>query len=302
MGESGVGRSTGESFPILYMGNTKSVGGNNIKATQNIPFEILTPQIQHVTVRGTNIDGEVRTISGSSLSGNEIPYIDQGFEAISISRSNYFSTPRIIASKDNEDTYLDELPGNKSFTMNLDLITDDTRISPAVDLNQTSVIFTSNRINEPISDFASDPRVNSTENDPNRFFYVTKNVNLENPASGLQIFLDAYVPTDADIRAFYALNQDGPVDDVVFVPFPGFGNFQSNGTIASPGASNGSSDVLVPKVDTFTPTPDLSQYREYKFSVDSLPSFKSFRIKLIGTSTNQATVPMVRNFRAISLA
>ena len=48
--------------------------------------------------------------------------------------------------------------------------------------------------------------------------------------------------------------------------------------------------------------PTLGLYREYKFSVDELPSFKSFRIKLIGTSTNQATVPMIRNFRVISLA
>ena len=51
MGSSGVGRSTGESFPILYMNETKSTGGSNVKATQNMPFEILTPQIQHVTVK-----------------------------------------------------------------------------------------------------------------------------------------------------------------------------------------------------------------------------------------------------------
>ena len=297
----GVDR-TGSTHKKLFFTETKDGGGPNGRATYNIPFEMIIPQINTMEPTGTRISPSVRTVSGTSVSGVEPSFVDKGFQEVALRQENFFEDPRIVANKQNEDLYLDELPGNKSFTMNLDLITDDTRISPAVDLNQTSVIFTSNRINEPISDFASDPRVNSTENDPNRFFYVTKNVNLENPASGLQIFLDAYVPTDADIRAFYALNQDGPVDDVVFVPFPGFGNFQSNGTIASPGASNGSSDVLVPKVDTFTPTPDLSQYREYKFSVDSLPSFKSFRIKLIGTSTNQATVPMVRNFRAISLA
>ena len=77
---------------------------------------------------------------------------------------------------------------------------------------------------------------------------------------------------------------------MIFVPFPGFGNFQSNGSVASPGVilSNGKSDLFVPKVDVFTPKPRLGEYREYKFSVDELPSFKSFRIKLIGTSTNQA--------------
>jgi hypothetical protein len=127
-------------------------------------------------------------------------------------------------------------------------------------------------------------------------------VALENPGSSLQVFVDAYIPTDADIRCFYSLNQDGPVDDVTFVPFPGFNNFNSNGTVISTTNNNGSPDLNVPKVDIFTPTPTMSQYREYKFSVDQLPSFKSFRIKLIGTSTNQATVPMIRNFRTISLA
>ena len=110
------------------------------------------------------------------------------------------------------------------------------------------------------------------------------------------------IPTDADIRCFYSLNQDGPVDDVIFVPFPGFGNFNSNGTVQSQGNSNGNPDLNVPKVDLVTPKPSISGYKEYKFSVDQLPAFKSFRIKVIGSSTNQATVPMIRNFRAISLA
>ena len=57
---------------------------------------------------------------------------------------------------------------------------------------------------------------------------MTKNVALENPASALQVFLDGYVPLESDLRCFYALNQDGPVDSAIFVPFPGFGNFNSN--------------------------------------------------------------------------
>ena len=126
MGTSGVGRSTGESFPILYMNETKSTGGSKTKATQNMPFEILTPQIGHLTVKNTNISAEVRTISGSSISGNEIPFIDQGFEEISISQPNYFSTPRIIASKVNEDAKLTNLPGNKSMTMRFNLGTSDS--------------------------------------------------------------------------------------------------------------------------------------------------------------------------------
>ena len=297
----GTDRS-GTSLSKLFFTEAMSGGGPTGRATYNVPFEMILPQINTMEPTGTNIAPSVRTTSGTSVSGSEPSFVDKGFTEVALRQENFFDSPRMIANKQNEDLYLDELPGNKSFTMNLDLITDDTRISPAIDLNQTSVILTSNRVNEPVEDYAADPRVNTTKNDPNRFFYVTKNVTLENPASSIQIFLDAYIPTDADIRCFYALDQEGPVDDVIFVPFPGFGNFQSNGAIASQGASNGSSDLEVPKVDVFSPKPRLGEYREYKFSVDQLPSFKSFRIKLVGTSTNQATVPMIRNFRAISLA
>lgn len=303
MTDTGVGADrSGVGLKKLFFNETIQGGGPTGKATYNVPFEMIIPQINTMEPTGTNIAPSVRTTSGTSVSGSEPSFVDKGFNEVALRQENFFDSPRIVASKDNEDLYLDELPGNKSFTMNLDLITDDTRISPAVDLNQSSVIFTTNRIDEPISDYANDPRVNSTTNDPNRFFYVTKNVALENPASALQVFLDGYVPLESDLRCFYALNQDGPVDSAIFIPFPGFGNFNTNGTIQSQGKSNGAPDLDVPKVDLVTPKPNISAYREYKFSVDQLPSFKSFRIKVIGTSTNQATVPMIRNFRAISLA
>ena len=102
--------------------------------------------------------------------------IDQGFEEISISKPNYFSTPRIIASKVNEDAKLTNLPGNKSMTMRFNLGTTDSKVSPAED------------------------------------------------------------------------------------------------------------------------------YREHTFTIDELPSFKSYRIKLLLTSNNQANPPKIRNLRVIALA
>ena len=303
MSDTDIGTNrSGSGLKKLFFSETVDGGGPNGRATYNIPFEMIIPQINTMEPTGTNIAPSVRTTSGTSVSGSEPSFVDKGFDEVSLRQENFFENPRIVASSENENLYLDELPGNKSFTMNLDLITDDTRLSPAVDLNQASVIFTSNRIDKPITDYATDPRVNSTVNDPNKFFYVTKNVALENPASSLQVFLDGYVPLESDLRCFYALNQDGPVDSVIFVPFPGFGNFNINGTTLSQGNSNGNPDLNVPKVDLVTPKPSISGYKEYKFSVDQLPPFKSFRIKVIGSSTNQATVPMIRNFRAISLA
>ena len=292
MGSSGVGRSTGESFPILYMGDTKSTGGSNIKATQNIPFEILTPQIQHVTVKGTNIDAEVRTISGTSINGTEIPYIDQGFEAISISRSNYFSTPRIIASKVNEDAKLTTLPGNKSMTMRLNFGTTDSRVSPVIDTQRMSVIYTSNRVDSVISNYVTDSRVNGIDTDPTAFQYLSKEISLENPATSLKIIVDVYKDRDAGIRGFFAIS-DHQNFNPIYEAFPGFNNIDRRGQIIDVANNDGSSDTFV------SPAED---YREHTFTIDELPSFKSYRVKLLLTSTNQANPPKIRNLRVIALA
>jgi len=292
MGESGVGRSTGESFPILYMGETKSAGGNKIKASQNIPFEILTPQIQHMTVRGTNIDAQVRTISGSSISGNEIPYIDQGFEEISIQNPNYFSTPRIIASKVNEDAKLSSTPGNKSMTLRLNLGTTDARVSPVIDTQRMSVIATSNRVNSVITDYVTDSRVNGIDTDPTAFQYLSKEISLENPATSIKVIVDVFKDRDADIRGFFAI-ADHQNFTPIYEAFPGFNNIDERGQIIDIANNDGSSDTFV------SPAED---YREHTFTIEELSSFRSYRIKLSLTSTNQANPPRIRNLRVIALA
>ena len=78
-GSVGVDRTVGTNFPILYANQTKSAGGYNTRATQNMPFEILTPLVQNLTVQGTSLSAEVRTITGQSINGNEIPFTDIGF-------------------------------------------------------------------------------------------------------------------------------------------------------------------------------------------------------------------------------
>ena len=123
------------------------------------------------------------------------------------------------------------------------------------------------------------------------------------PSTSLQVFLDGYISNFNDVRVFYALNQESEsIDEVVFVPFPGYKNLDSNGSIISTSANDGQSDKKISKVDSYTAKPDLALYREYKYTADKLLPFSSFRIKIIGTSTNQAIVPQIRNLRVIALA
>ena len=301
MGSSGIGRTNGSGYPQLYINQTKSAGGYNTKATQNMPYEIITPIVQNLTVRGTSLSASLRTVTGSSISGNEIPFIDNGFETISIGKPNYLDSTRIICSKVNENQKLLNLPGNKSMNLRLQLDTVDSRLTPVIDTQRISTILTSNRVNSVITNYSTDSRVNTIDQDPTAFQYISKEINLENGASSIKILLNAHINQYCDIRALYAISEKSNFNPV-FVPFPGYLNLNTKNEVINYTDSDGRSDVFV------TPTQSLGfetsdiEFKEYIFTIDNLPSFRSYRIKLILTSTNQVYVPRIKDLRVIALA
>ena len=301
MSSNGIGRTSDTGYPRLYINQTKSAGGYGTKATQNMPYEIITPIIQNLTVRGTSLSASLRTVTGSSISGNEIPFIDNGFEPISIGKPNYLDSTRIICSKVNENEKLLNLPGNKSMNLRMELDTVDSRLSPVIDTQRVSAILTSNRVNSVITDYATDSRVNTIDQDPTAFQYISKEINLENGASSIKILLNAHINQYCDVRALYAISDKSNFNPV-FVPFPGYLNLNTKNEVISFADSDGRSDVFV------TPTQSLGfeasdiEFKEYVFTIDKLPSFKSYRIKLVLTSTNQVYVPRIKDLRVIALA
>ena len=294
-------RSNDVGLPQLFVGQTKSAGGYDIRATQNMPFEVVTPVVQNLTVKGTSLTAEVRTTTGKSLSGNELPFLDAGYEAVALNESNYMTSPRLIASKVNADAKLTNLVGSKSLNMRVFLNTTDSRISPVIDGQRVSTILTSNRVNDVIDDYTTDPRANSLTEDPTACQYLSKELNLENPATSIKILVGAHIHLDADIRAFYAVS-DKQGFKPVFTPFPGYKNLDKQGQVISPKNNNGQSDTLVVKSNSYGFEPQDIEYKDYTFTADNLPSFRSYRIKIVLTSKNQAYVPRMKDLRVLALA
>ena len=77
----------------------------------------------------------------------------------------------------------------------------DDNVSPAIDLDRVSAILTTNRINSPVSDFASDSRVNQTGEDPCAATYVSNLIVLENPATSLKVQFASYRRDSSDISS-----------------------------------------------------------------------------------------------------
>jgi len=310
MGEQGIGRSTStvSSYPALFINQTKSTGGFDIHATQNMPFELITPMIQNMTVSGTGVLADVTTVSGTSIKdgsgeGTDVPFIVQEVEDISLNEINYFDSPRCIASRVNElnTTTLNVLPGARSFTMELNLFTENNQVSPVIDTQRMSAILTSNRIDNVITDITEDNRVDTLLDDPSAATYVSKENVLETSATSLKIIVDAHVSATTDIRAFYAIS-DSEGSEPIFEPFPGHDNLDENGRVKTSDKSSGKSDALIPKSDSTGFIPEELEYKEYTFTANELPSFKSFRIKFLMTSTNQAFVPRLTSLKVIATA
>lgn len=297
-----VDRSVGTSFPKLYANETRSLGGRRtVTATQNIQYEIVKPNIQTTILNGTNITSRMRTVSGTSVDGTETSFEDKGFIDLELEKTTYFDSPRLICSQINEQERLVNIPDQKSLTLDLFLSTSDSYISPTVDLDRASMVFTTNRINSPIQDYRTDNRVNTLSDDPSSFIYATNSIQLEIPATSLKVIVAAYVNTTSDLRAFYSIKND-PKEPSVYYPFPGYSNLTQDGRILSSTLSDGTPDKKVIKTDSVGYIINDLQYRDYEFSISNLPSFKYFSIKMIGSGTNQAFPPRMTDFRVIALA
>jgi len=297
MNSDGTDRSGG-TLPDRFFSSTKRAGGSNVTASQNVQFETLTPNVQTMIPNGTSLGARVRTISATSIDGSEQSFVDQGFEPVSLTAMNHFETPRMVASKVNEDKQLSDLPGNKSMTFEFLLNSSDANVSPVIDLDRVSAILTTNRLNSPVSNFASDSRVNQTGQDPCASTYVSNLIALENPATSLRVQFAGYRRDSADIRVMYKILSEGASENSVekdFDLFPGFNNIDQNGNIINKTNNDGRPDDNV--------TSSVGEiFKDYEFSVEDLPPFTRFQIKIDMVGTNQAQPPYIKDLRAIALA
>ncbi len=305
---SGKDRSSDAAgAPELSFNSQSLVGGSNVKASQNILYGALVPRYDVLTPTGidgstTSVDASIRTVSGTSVDGNEISFVDDGFQPVQLNRINSFDSVKVVASKINEDLYLSNLPSNKSFTTLINFNSNDENISPVIRLSSGSETeFISHRLNQPIDleSYATDNRVDSILSDPHAASYVSNTIRLSKPASSLKILLSAFRPESSDFRVLYSLvRPDSNEIEQSFELFPGFKNTtktNNEGFIVDDESKNdGRPDTIV------TPSLD-NQFKEYQFTVDNLPEFTGFTIKIVMSGTNQALPPRIKELRAIAV-
>ena len=278
-----------------FFSKDKFGGGVKGRGTRNLQYDTITPSVSHSLPAGTDISASIRTTSGTSVSGSESSFQDKGFTNISIVNETKFLETRIVASVDNEQAQLGELPGNKSFTMEMAMNTTNEDLSPVVDAFRSSVSTSSSRINAPVGNYATSNRANKLD-DPHETIYQTKVIKLDTPANSLKVIFAAMRPTASDIRVLYRLfRADGDEVDKVFELMPGFDNLDAAGFVINDKNNSGRPDTnVVASLE--------GQFIEYEYTVDDLPSFTGFQVKVDIASTNQAQPAELLDFRAIAVA
>jgi hypothetical protein len=291
---------TPTNTPELSFTSEANLGGPKVLSTKNINYSSLVPSYDIVTPgSSTSCTGIIRTTSGTSVSGNETSFLDNGFQPVQLNSLNSLRSVRLVCSKENETEYLGNLPRNKSFTTGIKLNSSDINLSPIIYLNTAFTEFICSRLNRPILDYSTDGRVNSILNDPHAAIYVSNTVNLAQPATTLKVIFSAYRHSSADFRVLYSLiRPDSSEVDQSFELFPGYDNLAYTTTegykVLDKSKNSGLPDTFIsPSLD--------NQFLEYQFTANNLDLFTGYTIKIVMSGTNQAYPPRIKELRTIAV-
>jgi hypothetical protein len=286
--------------PGSTFASSKFGGGSSVYATKNKPYSsIEVNQYFSTKFDNTSVSASIRTISATSVNGSESSFDDLGYSSIDLNDVNNFNPLRMVASKENELEYLNstEFIGNKSLTLEVNLSTDDDKVSPILDVNQAFLICKNYRINQPIDldSYQINNLVNSNIDDPHAFVHISNRIDLQESANSLKVLFDSYRPSSSDIRVLYKIfRNDSPDEDQVWELFPGYKNLDVNLKVKDEKDNDGRSDFDIP-------SSRVNEYYEYEYTVNDLPDFTGFAIKIIGSSSNQSLVPLISKLRCIAL-
>ena len=246
---SGSGYVYGETVTLTFANTTGTpVAPTAVANLLNVPVTTFNLAQENINVEGTSITNTLRLAN---------------------------LTPIIISPNENYDlktAFSVNLSTAPNTSMTTALSTSSDYVSPVIDLDRVSLLTVKNEINaladNDTTETAADKGVAASR-------YITKTVNLNNPADQLNIYINANRPTAAAKITLYA-------------------------KLAYDGIST-ASWVKISPVNAIPVSSNSEEYTEAEYTLSS-PSndFIGFTIKIVFSSDNLYDVPSIRDFRAIA--
>lgn len=257
------------------------VGGSNVTATENAIADSFQVMVPTVVLPDTQVKTSVQMSTATSPSGSQSSFGNQYLGNISLIDRYDNRTPVMITSEINEQK---NRGGEKSAFVTMELSTTKDNLTPLVDLERKSITTYSNRLDYIVDEndvFPTSTYVPSTspDSDSSESVYMTKKIQLSVPATAINFYIDVLRNNSANVTFMYKtlrVDDSRSFDDVSWEDFSV--NIRPN------------------------PVADRETFLEYKSTVEGLPEFISFAIKVKMDGTNSCEVPMLKNLRAIALA
>ena len=257
---------------------SKKCGGTNIRASRNISYESITPNISSLVPQDTVARVKLDSVSGTSIGNtSQTSFVTKAFETIENGVENTLSDPRLVLSSINNTTYGSGGPGTLNAV--IDISTDNDFLSPIIDVQGSSIITVSNRLNKEVdSNGVLDLSSELAPRGGKHSAYITKKVVLDNDSTSVKVLFDAVRNNTNEIKVFVKVkgdSQPGSFDNMNYIEVPA---------------------VSYPSSDTST------QYRAFDFELKNMVEFQEFSIKVVMIGNDQSNVPKIKNFRAMALA
>lgn len=347
-------------------------------ATDYRPFNVLRPSIDTIVMPNTGAAWKIKKTSGQSFGGSEIPNVlDTTYTSIDINKNISFNAPAVVLPHVGR-TFMVGMNGadnSKSLFLQGTLSSRANNLSPVIDLERSSAVAVSNRIDNPgaiITQYTSGstssgsttivlssasgvvvgfrPRgpyiandavvtaVNSNtitlssattgiiatatpiffvtiNNTNNKSYivnyaaetvplggaalskYITRKVELNDPASAIKIWISANRPYGSNIDVYYKIQRTDDTD----------GNFDTDygWWLAATDSADG-----IPYSDNsekYTEVAYTIDYADFQTAfggtlTDGDVQFTAFAVKIVFTSSNSSRVPSCKEFRAVAVS
>ncbi len=286
--------STTTNASITGASTTAQVGGTSVYASENYRFETVKTIIGTLELPETSMTATIKTTNATSPSGTETSFGQSTTNTTIPLNENFDMTvSSMVASSINETN---EIAGSKSLEMPITFTSQNSNVSPVIDLDRRSFIAVANRVNNidsssdvfPTTDFVA-----STEpdGDQNSAIYLTKAITLEQSATAIRVVFSAHKQNTAEIKVLFKTLKTSDSADFDELGYEFFN-------------TDGSPDNTVPNSLVKT------DFQEYVFTAGvnddgigtPLDDFIQFQIKIVMQGTDATKPVRIKDFRAIALS
>lgn len=243
-----------------------------ISVKVNKPMHAFSPNIKIYNFGTTKTRNTFETTIGNYSGGSLTSYTSG--KTIPFSEEEYYVDLKqnsLIASDVNEELVM---ANNKSGTISIDLITNDSRVSPVIDSRYIPELIV---YNKKVNANTTDETLPGSGAAQSR--YITKKINLETVSNGIRLF--------SDITSYQSTSV----------------NWYIKTSLSSSGLIHEEQDWQLLSCDVErNRSGDNNEIFEYEFYLNNIPDFDIYSLKCVLTASNPVRTPIVHAYRVIVIA